>query len=91
MMHTAGTVSVYDIDWDLNWTPVGEPRAPWDQMSTEDADDQLALSRELGETVSEHEYLATDRAGQPMRIVLLKAVREAHKDDDLGAVYEYAL
>lgn len=82
---------MHDIDWDLNWTPAGEPRTPWDQMPAEDGDDQLALSRAMGETVSEQEYLATDRAGQPLRIVLLKVVPEAHQDTDLGAVYEFAL
>lgn len=84
-----GTVCVYDIDWDLHWTPAGEPRAPWDQMTAEDADDQLALSREMGETVSQQEYLTCDRDGQPTRIVLLKTVCEAHQDEDLGAVYVY--
>ncbi|MFF3488744.1 hypothetical protein ACFYXC_36560 [Streptomyces sp. NPDC002701] len=91
MTHTASTVSVHDIDWDLNWTPPGEPRKPWDQMPAEDANDQLALSRAMGDTVSEQEYLATDRAGQPLRIVLLKVIPEAHQDTDLGAVYEFAL
>ncbi|MFI9176122.1 hypothetical protein [Streptomyces lincolnensis] len=83
-------VSVYDIDWDLNWTPAGEPRAPWDQMSAEDAEDQLALSRELGQTLTEQEYTTADRDGRPMRIVLLVTKPEAHKDVDLGAVYEFA-
>ncbi|WP_331722824.1 hypothetical protein OG848_47630 (plasmid) [Streptomyces canus] len=91
MTHIAGTVSVHDIDWDLNWTPPSEPRSPWHQMPAEDADDQLALSREMGETASEQEYLATDRRGQPLRIVLLKVVAEAHQDADLGAVYEFTL
>ncbi|MDQ1051952.1 hypothetical protein [Streptomyces sp. V4I2] len=45
----------------------------------------------MGETVSEQEYLATDRTGQPLRIVLLKVVSEAHQEADLGAVYEFAL
>ncbi|WP_331724003.1 hypothetical protein [Streptomyces sp. NBC_00005] len=84
-------VSVYDIDWDLNWTPAGEPRTPWDQMTSEDADSQLDLSREMGETLSEQEYSTTDRTGQPMRIVLLVTKPETHKDVDLGAVYEYTL
>lgn len=88
---TAPTVSVHDIDWDLNWTPVDEPRTPWDQMSAEDADAQLALSRELGETVAEQEYVTVDRDGRPMRIVLVFEEPEAHQDADLGAVYQYML
>lgn len=89
--YSAPAVSVHDIDWDLNWTPVGKPRTPWDQMSAEDADDQLMVSRQLGETVSEQEYSTQDRDGRPLRIVLLKQVPEAHQDADLGAVYEYML
>lgn len=82
---------VHDIDWDTNWTPAGAQRKPWDQMSAEDADDQLALSRELGETLAEQEYFTTDRAGQPLRIVLLITKPEDDQEHDLGAVYEYAL
>ncbi|MFK0112503.1 hypothetical protein [Streptomyces sp. NPDC091217] len=91
--HTAGTVTVYDIDWDLNWphAGTGELKTPWDEMSIEDADDQLALSRDRGETVSTQEYRATDRGGWPLLVVLLKEVPEAHQTEDLGAVYEYAL
>ncbi|MGA5508896.1 hypothetical protein [Streptomyces umbrinus] len=85
------TVAVHDIDYDLHWTSVGEPRTPWDQMSAEDADAQLALSRELGETVAEQEYITMDRDGRRMRIVLVFAEPEAHQDADLGAVYEYML
>ncbi|TRO56214.1 hypothetical protein [Streptomyces sp. IB201691-2A2] len=91
MQGTATAVSVFDIDWDLNWTPAGEPRAPWHRLSAEAADDDLALSRELGETVAEQEYITMDRDGRPLRIVLLKQVPEAHQDADLGAVYEYML
>ena len=83
-------VNVHDIDWDLNWTPDGEPRTPWDQITTEDADDQLATCRETGETVSEQEYRTADRDGQLLRIVLLKVIPEAGKED-LGVVYEYTL
>ncbi|MFG2351989.1 hypothetical protein [Streptomyces phaeochromogenes] len=88
---TAPTVSVHDIDWDLNWTPVGEPRTPWDQMSAEDADAQLDFSRESGELVAEQEYVTVDRDGRPMRIVLVFEEPEAHQDADLGAVYQYML
>ncbi|KUN58424.1 hypothetical protein [Streptomyces griseorubiginosus] len=84
-------VNVHDIDWDLNWTPNGEPRTPWDQITTEDADDHLVSSREMGETVCEQEYLTADRDGQPLRIVLLKVAPEAHASEDLGVVYEYTL
>ncbi|MFI6254476.1 hypothetical protein [Streptomyces sp. NPDC051016] len=84
-------VSVYDIDWDLHWTPKSEPRQPWTEMTAEEADSELALSREAGETVSEQEYLTTDLAGQPVRVVLLKVVPEAHLEEDLGAVYVFAL
>ncbi|WP_432189857.1 hypothetical protein [Streptomyces sp. Tue6028] len=89
--HIVDAVAVYDIDWDLHWTPAGEPRVPWDQMTAQDADNQLAFSRETGETVSEQEYLTTDRTGQQLRIVLLKTIPEAHQGADLGAVYEYTL
>ncbi|WP_331759367.1 hypothetical protein [Streptomyces sp. NBC_01579] len=85
------TVTVWDIDYDLNWTPEGEARKPWDQMPAEDADHQLWLSRLHRETVSEQEYLTTDRNGLPMQIVLLRQTPEAHQSADLGAVYEYAL
>lgn len=88
---TEPTVSVHDIDWDLNWTPVGEPRTPWDQMSAEDADVQLDFSRESGELLAEQEYVTADRDGRPMRIVLVFEEPEAHQDADLGAVYQYML
>lgn len=88
---TEPTVSVHDIDWDLNWTPAGEPRTPWHRLSAEAADDDLALSRELGETVAEQEYITMDRDGRRMRIVLLIAEPEAHQERDLGAVYQYML
>ncbi|MFG2352015.1 hypothetical protein [Streptomyces phaeochromogenes] len=91
MQDTATAVSVFDIDYDLNWTPVGEPRKPWDRMSAEDADAQLALSRELGETVAEQEYSTVDRDGRRMRVVLLFTEPEAHQERDLGAVYQYML
>lgn len=87
---TKAIVTVWDIDWDLNWTPAGEPRTPWDQMSIQDADAELAYLREAGETVSEAAYFAMDRDGIPMKIVLLKAKPEAHQAADLGAVYVYA-
>ena len=88
---TITPVNVYDIDWDLNWCPDGEPRTPWDQIPADEADDQLVSSRETGETASEQEYLTTARDGQPLRIVLLKVIPEAHKDQDQGVVYEYTL
>jgi hypothetical protein len=91
MVVDVANVLVHDIDWDLNWTPSGTPREPWEQLSTEDADASLTLSREMGQTTSEQEYLTTDRDGRPMRIVLLKVVPEAHQDEDLGAVFEYTL
>ncbi|MFJ4633660.1 hypothetical protein [Streptomyces sp. NPDC088847] len=84
-------VLVYDIDWDPHWTSTGAPREPWDRLTAEAVEAGLALSREMGETVSEQEHLTTDRDGRAMRIVLLKVKPEAHLDDDLGAVYEYAL
>jgi hypothetical protein len=88
---TITPVNVYDIDWDLNWRPDGEPRTPWDQIPAVEADDQLVSSRETGETASEQEYLTTAREGQQLRIVLLKVVPEAGKTEDLGVVYVYTL
>ncbi|MEW2134628.1 hypothetical protein [Streptomyces sp. NPDC005435] len=83
-------VTVYDIDWDLLRKRLGKPREPWDRMTPEDADHQLWRSRLYRETVSEQEYLTTDRDGHPLRIVLLKERPEAHLKADPGAVYEFA-
>ncbi|QIB49491.1 hypothetical protein [Streptomyces aureoverticillatus] len=85
------TVTVYNIDWDLNWTLEGTLREPWDRLTAETADEYLALSRAMGETVAEQEYFAADRFGQIMRIVLLRTTPEAHQSNDSDVVYVYAL
>ncbi|MFZ3562810.1 hypothetical protein ACOKM5_43560 [Streptomyces sp. BH097] len=85
------TVTIHDIDWDLNWAPEGALREPWDRLSAETADEYLALSRAMGETLVEQEYYAADRFGQLMRIILLKTTPESHQSEGQGAVYVFQL
>lgn len=76
---TKDAVTLHDI----------ETSTIWRTMSVRDAEHEVALCYELGDTVQEYEV--ADRAGNPLRIVYqIDAPREYAKPDQ-GGVYEFPL
>lgn len=78
---TKGIVTLHDID----------TRKVYRRMDLCDAERDLRICRELGDTLQD--YDTTDRAGNPMRVVLhVTAPYGAYSQDpaDGGGVYEFA-
>lgn len=75
---TKDAVTLYDI----------ETNSVWRTMSVQEAEQDVATCYELGDMV--HEYETTDRAHNPIRVVLqIDAPREYAKPDQ-GGVYIFA-
>jgi hypothetical protein len=76
---TRDAVTLYDI----------QTQKVWRRMSHRDAEAELALCRGLGDTIQE--YATTDRAGNPIRVVLQTDATGPHAGTDAGGVYEFAV
>lgn len=74
---TKDTVTLYDI----------ETRKIWRTMSVRDGEQDVAICRELGDTVQEYE--TTDRQGNPLRIVLQVCAPTEYYEPDQGGVYVF--
>lgn len=74
---TKNTVTLYDI----------ESNSVYKRMSHAEAEDDLRLCREYGDTVQE--YDTTDRDGTPLRVVLTVCKPLRPGDVDQGGVYEF--
>lgn len=72
---TKDAVTLYDI----------EEHRVWDQMSVRAAEREVAICRDLGDTVQEHE--TTDRDGNPYRVVLNINAPSRYCDPDQGGIY----
>jgi len=59
----------------------------WERMSHRDAERDLAICRDLGDTLQEHN--TTDRYGNPLRIVLQIGSANYDGRPDQGGVYEF--
>ena len=59
----------------------------WEHMSHRDAERDLAICRDLGDTLQEHN--TTDRYGNPLRIVLQIGSANYDGRPDQGGVYEF--
>jgi hypothetical protein len=71
---TKDAVTLYDI----------EKNSVWDTMSVQDAQRDLQICHDLGDTIQEYE--TTDLDGNPLRVVLQVSVPSKYSDDQ-GGVY----
>jgi hypothetical protein len=71
---TKDAVTLYDI----------EKNSVWDTMSVQDAQRDLQICHDLGDTIQEYE--TTDLDGNPLRVVLQVGVPSKYSDDQ-GGVY----
>ncbi|MCI3246327.1 hypothetical protein [Streptomyces spinosisporus] len=74
---TKDAVTLYDI----------QTNTTWEQMSHRDAERDLAACRRLGDTLQE--YDTTDRAGNPLRVILQIGANDYYSGPDMGGVYEF--
>lgn len=68
--------------YDIATNPQGATH--WTVMDAREAEAHVRCARELGDTI--REYATTDRAGNPLRVVL----HVCADTEDLGGVYEFA-
>lgn len=78
--HPLRTVTQYDIATNPQATTT------YRTMDVREADANIRCARELGDTI--REYVTTDRAGRPLRIVL-HICTSIDGREDLGGVYEF--
>jgi hypothetical protein len=74
---TKTAVTLYDI----------ETGTVWRRMSHRDGEYEIGLCYGLGDTVQE--YDTTDRAGNPLRVVLQIDATGPYAGSDSGGVYEF--
>jgi hypothetical protein len=74
---TKDAVTLYDI----------ETNSDWRHMSVREGEQEVATCHELGDTVQE--YDTTDRAGNPLRVVLQIDAPSEYAEPDRGGVYVF--
>jgi hypothetical protein len=74
---TKDAVTLYDI----------ATNTVWDTMSVTNGESSVQCCYDLGDTIQEYE--TTDRAGNPLRIVLQINAPSEYRESDQGGVYEF--
>ncbi len=74
---TKDAVTLHDIKTGTVWRTMDHQRGEY----------ELGLCRGLGDVLQE--YATTDRAGNPLRVVLQIDAPMAYRDADQGGIYEF--